>query len=115
MTPEGKVKQGVKKVLVSKGAWYYMPVQNGMGRSGIPDFIACVPTVITADMVGKTIGQLVAVETKAPGRSSNATHNQIRELTEIAEHGGLAILADDPAFVEDALGGPPLINRLLRR
>ena len=57
-TPESIVKAGVEKVLAEFGAWYYMPVQNGMGVSGIPDFIACID------------GKFIAIETKAPGKES---------------------------------------------
>lgn len=54
MTPEGKVKEEIKRVLHTLGimpasragamtalhrGWYYMPVSNGMGTHGIPDFI----------------------------------------------------------------------------
>jgi hypothetical protein len=41
MTPEGKVKKAVKEYLQSIGAWYYMPVTNGMGRVGCPDILVC--------------------------------------------------------------------------
>ena len=41
MTPEGKVKKKVKEYLKSIGAWYYMPVSNGMGRAGCPDILLC--------------------------------------------------------------------------
>jgi len=55
MTPEGKVKQEVKKVLAEYNCWYYMPVQTGYGVSGIPDFVGCCN------------GKFFAVECKAYG------------------------------------------------
>ena len=103
MTPEGKVKAKVKQVLSKFGTWHYMPVQNGLGRTGIPDFIGCMPIVITPDMVGKRLGLFVAVETKAPGKVGSTTHNQDRELRGIHEAGGVAIVADDPFQVDVAL------------
>ena len=33
-------------------------------RKGCPDIVACVPTVITSDMVGQKIGAFVAIEVK---------------------------------------------------
>ena len=38
MTPEGKTKDRIKKVLKECGAWYYMPVQTGYGNTHL-DFI----------------------------------------------------------------------------
>lgn len=54
MTPEGKIKEGVKKVLKRHGAYYHMPVQNGMGEPTL-DFVVCLN------------GWFIAIETKAPG------------------------------------------------
>ena len=46
-TPEGKVKKKLLDFLKSLGGdcFYYMPVQNGMGQSGIPDIIAIIKGV----------------------------------------------------------------------
>lgn len=43
-TPEGKVKKKLIDFLKSLGSdcFYYMPVQNGMGQTGIPDVMAIV-------------------------------------------------------------------------
>jgi hypothetical protein len=41
-TPEGKVKEQIKKILKAHGIWYYMPVSMGMGQHGIPDFLCCL-------------------------------------------------------------------------
>ena len=38
-TPEGAVKAAVKKILDEMGIYHFSPVQNGMGRAGIPDII----------------------------------------------------------------------------
>lgn len=83
MTPEGKVKEAVKKYLKSIGAYYYMPVSNGMGRVGAPDFFVCHR------------GRMFGVETKAPGKIKNTTPNQDRELAAIRDAGGVAIVIDD--------------------
>lgn len=83
MTPEGRVKHAVKKHLKDHGVWFFMPVQNGMGRVGIPDFICCFE------------GRFYAIETKAPGKIEDTTANQQRELQGIRLAGGLAIVIDD--------------------
>lgn len=46
-TPEGKVKKKLIDFLKSLGGdcFYYMPVQNGMGQSGIPDIMAIIKGV----------------------------------------------------------------------
>lgn len=43
-TPEGKVKKKLLDFLKSLGSdcFYYMPVQNGMGQTGIPDVMAII-------------------------------------------------------------------------
>lgn len=46
-TPEGKVKKKLIDFLKSLGGdcFFYMPVQNGMGQSGIPDIMAIIKGV----------------------------------------------------------------------
>lgn len=82
-TPEGRVKEAVRKFLKERGVWYYQPVQNGMGVVGIPDFICCWQ------------GRFIAIEAKAPGKASQTTANQDRVLQAINEHGGYAVVVDD--------------------
>lgn len=81
-----------------------MPVQTGYGESGIPDFIGCVPTLITPDMVGKTVGLFVAVETKKPGRRNEkdrgCTVNQRDNLIGIVAAGGIGIVCDSQEDME---------------
>lgn len=91
MTPEGRVKDAVKKVLKRRGIWYYMPVQNGMGVVGIPDLICCWH------------GHFLAIETKAPGKRSQTTANQDRVLQEIRDHDGYALVVDDVQQLIDFL------------
>ena len=88
LTPEGRVKHAVKKRLKELGVWYYMPVQNGMGKTGIPDFICCHN------------GRFLAIETKAPGKRDALTPNQHREIQAIHAAGGAAIVVDDVAQLE---------------
>jgi hypothetical protein len=99
MTPEGRVKAKIKKLLTERDAWFYMPVQNGMGKVGIPDII------------GTYKGLFFAIETKAPNKTptteeqrwNKATPNQQMRIEEIREKGGMAIVADDITQVEHML------------
>lgn len=81
-TPEGKVKDAVKKFLKERGAWFFMPVSNGMGQVGIPDIIICYK------------GVFVAIETKAPGKVTNVTPNQERVMQDIRLNEGFAFVVD---------------------
>lgn len=87
-TPEGKVKDAVKKWLRERGYWFYMPVQNGMGVVGIPDFICCCN------------GRFLAIETKAPGRRGNLSPNQKHRIEEINAANGVTIVVDDVAQLD---------------
>lgn len=89
MTPEAKVKNAVKKWLKDRGIWFYMPVQNGYGVVGIPDFICCWN------------GMFFAIETKAPGKRNNTTENQKMQLANIKEANGLAIVVDDVSQLDE--------------
>lgn len=100
MTPEGRVKDAIKKMLKAAGWYWFMPVSNGLGKHGIPDIIACKPTVITPDMVGQRVGLFVGIECKAPGKLGTVTPLQERELEAIEAAGGIALLADNPSFLE---------------
>lgn len=95
MTPEGAVKEGVKKLLKSRDIWYYMPVSNGMGQHGIPDFICCVPPS----------GKFLAIETKAPGRTNAVTPLQERAIGNIRSAHGWAIVIDDVSQLVSFLDG----------
>jgi hypothetical protein len=83
---EKDVKKEVRKVLDDLDAWTFMPVQTGYGMKGVPDFVSCIPKVITEDMVGQTIGIFVGVETKRV--EGDPTALQELQLDRIFERGG---------------------------
>ena len=91
MTPEGKVKKKVKEYLATTGAWYYMPVSNGMGRVGCPDILVCYK------------GHFLAFEVKPPGKRNNTTANQDREIAGINKGEGIAIVVDDVEQVKEVI------------
>lgn len=83
-TPEGKVKDAVKKWLKARGVWYYMPIKGvAFGVNGIPDFICCWN------------GKFLAIETKAPGKRNQTTANQDARIEEIRAAKGWALVVDD--------------------
>lgn len=73
MTPEGRVKAAVKRVLSAHSAYYEMPVPGGYGKSGL-DFTGCHR------------GRFFAIETKAPGKV--ATPRQVLRMREMEAAGG---------------------------
>lgn len=81
MTPEGAVKNKVKKFLtpLKPSVYFHMPVQNGMGSPTL-DFVGCVR------------GRYFAIETKAG--DSKPTARQELTATDISAAGGVAFLID---------------------
>lgn len=88
-TPEVKVKRKIRAWLQARGIWYCQPVTGGFGASGVPDIIACWR------------GRTLAIEAKAPGKRSNTTEMQKRQLAEIAAAGGIALVVDDVAQLDE--------------
>lgn len=87
MTPEGKVKHSVKKMLEQFGRfglYQYWPVPAGYGPSSL-DCLICF------------YGQFIAVETKAPGKK--ATPRQLKCLEEIQAASGSTFVISDEAGV----------------
>lgn len=82
MTPEGRIKQKIKKVLdiyKEDGIYYFMPVPGGYGKS-------------TLDYLGFFYGFGFAVEAKAPGEKP--TPRQEGTIADIGRSGA-------PVFVID--------------
>jgi hypothetical protein len=87
-TPEGKVKNAVKKLLKAHGAYWHMPVQNGMGAPSL-DFIGCHR------------GSYYGIETKAGDKKP--TPRQEHTMNEIRQAGGLAFLVNEVSGMDDLL------------
>ncbi len=88
-TPEGRVKELVKRWLKANGIWFFMPVSNGMGTHGVPDFICCWN------------GRFLGIECKAPGKRKNVSALQVMQIEAIRKANGLAIVVDDPVQLEE--------------
>lgn len=78
-TSEGRIKLAVKEILRNHGAYWHMPVQNGMGAPTL-DFICCFK------------GRYFAIETKAPGKKP--TPRQEITISEIEKAGGRVFVID---------------------
>lgn len=80
MTPEGKVKAAVNRVIDQyKSVYKFMPVPGGFGASSL-DYLLCVK------------GRFCAVETKAPGRKP--TDRQKMIIGKIERAGGKVFVID---------------------
>lgn len=91
--PEYAVKQDIKELLTSIGAYFFMPVPTGYGRRGIGDIIGCHE------------GCFFSIETKAEGKLP--TKWQEKEMQAVHAAAGIAIVAMAPnhlAQVREALG-----------
>jgi hypothetical protein len=83
VTPEGRVKDAVKRWLREHRIWYFMPVSNGMGVHGIPDVLCCHE------------GQFVGLEVKAPGKRNNVSAKQEFQMAAIVAAGGKCAVIDN--------------------
>jgi len=81
-TPESKVKDRVKKILLKYPKSYYlMPMTGGYGSSGAPDIVACID------------GRFIGIECKAKGNKPTAL--QMKHLENIVEANGYGFVVDD--------------------
>lgn len=81
MTPEGRVKAKVKRTLTEHGAYWFCPVQNGMGAPGLDFMQVQVPGC-----------PAFCIETKAPGKK--LTVRQERTVASIRAAGGTVFVID---------------------
>lgn len=81
LTPEGKVKSKVVKILRDEGVYYFFPATHGYGRSGVPDIICCVA------------GKFLAIECKAGKNKPTAL--QVHEMEQIRAAGGVAVVVNE--------------------
>lgn len=92
MTGEGRVKEAVKKLLKQYGAYYHMPVQNGMGKPSL-------------DFIGAHSGWFFGIETKA-GKGV-PTPRQELTIKEMQAAGG-------QCFVVNEVSGLPELESWLK-
>lgn len=84
MTPEGKIKAMISRVLNKHHAWQFMPVPTGFQTKTV-DFFACCH------------GQFIAIEAKAPGKTATGRQEYVLQL--IRDAGGLTFVVSNEAEV----------------
>jgi len=104
MTPEGRVKEAITKLLISYSiypakavgtqinqwdGWYIMVVPTGMGVKGVCDYIGCY------------LGRFFAIEAKAPG--GKVTKLQQMQMDAIRASGGKAFVVEGKDGTEELL------------
>ena len=88
MTPEGKIKNKVDKLLKKFGVWYFCPNAGQFGQHGIPDRIA----IINARFIG--------IECKS-NKTKRLTKLQEKTGREIEQAGGkFFVVCDDESLGE---------------
>jgi len=81
LTPEGRIKAKVVKILREEGVYYFFPATHGYGRSGVPDVICCVA------------GKFLGIECKAGANKPTAL--QVHEIEQIRSAGGVAVVVNE--------------------
>lgn len=87
-TPEGRVKDAVRKYLKSIGAYIFSPVQMGIGATTL-DLLCCIR------------GKFVVIEVKAAGKVP--TPRQTLTMNEISRAGGIAIWGNSFEEIKERL------------
>ena len=86
VTPEGKIKDLVKRVLRRYNVYWHMPVQNGLGAPSL-DFVCCCNS------------KYFAIETKAPGKKP--TVRQLKTISDIKFARGKVFVIDGDVGLEE--------------
>jgi hypothetical protein len=92
MTPEGKVKEAIKKILKANDVYFTMPIGTGFGSAGVPDFVICHK------------GVFIGVEAKSG--TNKPTALQLEHIDRIRKRGGHALVVNEDNYGE--------LNELLR-
>ena len=88
-TPEGRVKADIRKWMQARNIWFCMPMGTGYGTSGVPDFVCCWG------------GKFLAIEAKAPGKRTNTSALQDRQIEAIHKARGAVLVVDDVSQLDE--------------
>ena len=102
MTPEGRVKEYIKRVLIKYDVYFFMPVQMGLGAAGV-DF-HCV--------VKFTNGALAFfIEAKAPGKKPSDRQQQFAK-DRLEKQNAVTFVIDEDIAAKQGSGLAKLIGFL---
>ena len=87
MTPEGRIKHRLNKMLNELGVWHFAPQSGIYGRAGIPDKIVCVA------------GQFVGIEAKKDSKTP-PTALQLKCMVDIEKAGGACFVVYDDDTID---------------
>lgn len=77
-------------------------VRYGVGPNGASDWIGYRELLVTADMIGKSVAQFVAIEAKRPGEKPD--ERQQKFIDQVNKHGGIAGSATSREEADEILG-----------
>lgn len=80
-TPESKTKRIISTTLKKRGAFYFMPANNGYGISGASDFVGCYR------------GRFFSIEAKAGDNKPTAL--QLKFMVQVQQAGGISIWVNE--------------------
>lgn len=88
-SPEDKVLEPIENLLKQRGAWF---IKHGAGKNdmGVPDILCCYNQYFIGIEVKRKSGYKVKVQQKL-------------NLKQIADNGGIAVIANDPIIVSNIL------------
>lgn len=91
-TPEGRVKEKIRRILDEWKVYYVMPVAGMYGKRGVSDFICCFES------------RFLAIEAKATARDKPTKLQRIF-LDAVLRHGGIALVvcADNTEILTSTL------------
>lgn len=93
-TPEGRTKARIKRLLVNKGVWFFMPVQSGYGSPEL-DFVCGVNREYLCEpgREERQVWELFFIEAKAHGENPTARQKMLIDVHRAA--GRKVFIIDD--------------------
>lgn len=102
MTPEGRVKRNIRRVLDSfENVYYFMPVQNGLGPAGV-DFHCVVKMVCWINGTLEEIPVAFFIEAKKPGGEPTERQKLFIKDRKEKQNAHTFVIDDDPSIAHNS-------------